>query len=67
MLQTKNRRKSSVFDKLLSYGYEDSDVLWLLEHLEIEKVDELEVENSIKDELKKYIEVIAAYNLVMIA
>lgn len=64
MLQTKNRRKSSVFDKLLSYGYEDSDVLWLLEHLEIEKVDELEVENSIKDELKKYIEVIAAYNLV---
>lgn len=64
MLQKKNKKSSSVFDKLLSYGYEENDVLWLLEHLEIEKVDELEIENSIKDELKKYLEVVAAYNLV---
>lgn len=64
MLQIKDRRKSSIYDKLLSYGYEESDTLWLLEHLEIEKVDESEIENSIKEELKKYIEMIAAYNLV---
>lgn len=64
MLQQQDRKKSSVFDKLLSYGYDESDALWLLEHLEIEKVNEINLENNIKDELKKYVEAIVASNLV---
>ena len=64
MLQKKDRNKSSISDKLISYGYKEDDVAWLLKHLEIESVNEFELESIIKEELKKYIEVVAAYNLV---
>ena len=46
-------------DKLLSYGYNENDTLWLLNHLEIEEIRESEIENSIKETMKKYVEIVA--------
>lgn len=63
MLKEKEKGKSSIYNKLLSYGYGENDTLWLLNHLEIEEISEAEIEKSIKDTLKSYVEIVA-YNLV---
>ena len=55
----KEKEKSSIYDKLLSYGYSENDTLWLLNHLEIEEIRESEIENSIKETMKKYVEIVA--------
>ena len=59
----KEKEKSSIYDKLLSYGYSEDDTLWLLNHLEIEEISESEIEKIIKETMKKYVEIVA-YNLV---
>lgn len=64
MLQSEERSNSNIANKLLEYGYETEDIKWLLEHLTIEKVKESSLENSINNELKKYIETMGAYNLI---
>lgn len=63
MIKEKEKEKSSIYNKLLSYGYSENDTLWLLNHLEIEEIRESEIENSIKEIMKKYVEIVA-YNLV---
>ncbi len=63
MLKEKEKEKSSIYNKLLSYGYSENDTLWLLNHLEIEEIRESEIENTIKETMKKYVEIVA-YNLV---
>ena len=63
MLEEKEKEKSSIYNKLLSYGYSENDTLWLLNHLEIEEIRESEIENSIKETMKKYVEIVA-YDLV---
>ena len=59
----KEKEKSSIYDKLLSYGYSENDTLWLLNHLEIEEISESEIEKIIKETMKKYVEIVV-YNLV---
>lgn len=54
MLKEKEKGESSIYNKLLSYGYNENDTLWLLNHLEIEEISELEIEKSIKETMKKY-------------
>lgn len=64
MLQSEERSNSNIANKLSEYGYDTEDIKWLLKHLTIEKVKESSLENSINNELKKYIETLGAYNLI---
>ena len=63
MQKEKEKGESSIYNKLLSYGYNENDTLWLLNHLEIEEISESEIEKIIKETMKKYVEIVA-YNLV---
>lgn len=55
--------KSAVYQKLLLYGYEQDDIIWLLSNFIIEQVSEAELENSLRKQLMEYIEISASFDL----
>lgn len=60
IVSKKTKTIADVTQRLTGYGYVEADVKWLLDHLEIQKVDHADLEKQIFSELNKITEAMAA-------